>query len=77
MAKLDRLDEILNVTQLNAVELVVISKTKPEDEILAVYQHGHKVFGENRVPELIAKADRLPKDISWHMVGHLQRNKVK
>lgn len=57
--------------------LVAISKTKPEADILALYEEGQREFGENRVRELAEKAEQLPKDIRWHMVGHLQRNKVK
>lgn len=59
------------------VKLVAISKTKPDVDILQVYNAGHRIFGENKVQELIAKAPRLPSDIEWHMVGHLQTNKVK
>jgi pyridoxal phosphate enzyme (YggS family) len=57
--------------------LVAISKTKTEKEVLEAYHAGQKIFGENRVQELTEKYDRLPKDIEWHMVGHLQSNKVK
>lgn len=59
------------------VKLVAISKTKPNEAILESYEAGQKVFGENRVQELTQKHDELPKDIQWHMVGHLQSNKVK
>lgn len=59
------------------VTLVAVSKTKPPEQILEVYHAGHKIFGENRVQELITKAETLPDDIQWHMVGHLQSNKVK
>lgn len=59
------------------VELVAISKTKPNSAILAAYDAGQRVFGENRAQELTKKQEELPKDIEWHMVGHLQRNKVK
>jgi len=59
------------------VTLVAVSKTKPVEDILEVYNAGHKVFGENRVQELVTKAESLPDDIQWHMVGHLQSNKVK
>ena len=57
--------------------LVAVSKTKPREEILALYNLGHRIFGENKVQELLSKAESLPNDIQWHMVGHLQRNKVK
>ena len=59
------------------ITLVAISKTHPIDEILECYNAGQKVFGENKVAELIEKKKQLPKDIEWHMVGHLQTNKVK
>lgn len=59
------------------VKLVAVSKTKPEEEILQAYHTGHKIFGENKVQELRAKYESLPKDIEWHYIGHLQRNKVK
>ena len=57
--------------------LVAVSKTKPKADILALYEEGQRDFGENRAQELAEKAEHLPKDIRWHMVGHLQRNKVK
>ena len=56
---------------------IAVSKTKPIDEILKIYNLGHKEFGENKVQELIEKHDKLPKDIKWHMIGHLQTNKIK
>ena len=59
------------------VALVAVSKTKPPSDILAMYEAGQKVFGENRVQELADKQPRLPADIEWHMIGHLQTNKVK
>jgi hypothetical protein len=66
------------ITELpKGVKLVAVSKTKPRDMILEVYNAGHKIFGENKVQEMTAKYDILPKDIEWHMVGHLQRNKVR
>jgi pyridoxal phosphate enzyme (YggS family) len=59
------------------VTLVAISKTKPEGDILEAYNTGHRIFGENKIQEMTAKWEKLPKDIKWHMVGHVQRNKVK
>jgi len=56
---------------------VAVSKTKPVEDILTVYNTGHKIFGENRVQELIGKFEILPRDIEWHLIGHLQSNKVK
>ena len=60
-----------------AALLVAVSKTKPDADILALYEAGHRDFGENYVQELVDKQRRLPDDIHWHFVGHLQRNKVK
>ena len=59
------------------VTLVAVSKTKPDEAILEAYQAGHRDFGENKVQDLAAKQERLPSDIRWHMIGHLQSNKVK
>lgn len=59
------------------VTLVAVSKTKPNEDILEAYEAGQRIFGENRVQELTDKHETLPKDIAWHMIGHLQSNKVK
>ncbi|SUP53404.1 Predicted enzyme with a TIM-barrel fold [Weeksella virosa] len=59
------------------VTLVAVSKTHSIEEILETYSAGQRVFGENKVQELTQKQELLPKDIEWHMIGHLQRNKVK
>jgi hypothetical protein len=59
------------------VKLVAVSKTKSNEEIMEAYNAGQKVFGENQVQELVDKYEQLPKDIEWHLVGHLQTNKVK
>ena len=59
------------------VTLVAVSKTKPTASILEAYEAGQRVFGENKVQELAQKAELLPIDIAWHMIGHLQSNKVK
>lgn len=59
------------------VTLVAVSKTKPDEVIMEAYQAGHRDFGENKVQDLAAKQERLPADIRWHMIGHLQSNKVK
>lgn len=61
----------------NEVTLIAVSKTKPVSDIEELYSHGVREFGENKVQELCEKYERLPKDIKWHMIGHLQRNKVK
>ncbi len=59
------------------VKLIAVSKTKPNEDILEAYNSGHKFFGENKVQDLEKKYEELPKDIEWHYIGHLQRNKVK
>lgn len=59
------------------VTLVAVSKTKPVEDIQIIYQCGQRVFGENKVQELCSKYEQLPKDIEWHLIGHLQSNKVK
>ena len=59
------------------VELVAVSKTKPNAVLLEAYKAGQRVFGENKVQELVDKSQALPKDIEWHFIGHLQTNKVK
>ena len=63
--------------ELGNTTLVAVSKTKPNEDILEAYNLGIKDFGENYVKELITKMDTLPSDIRWHMIGHLQTNKVK
>jgi len=59
------------------VKLVAVSKTKPNEDIMAAYNVGHKIFGENKVQDLAGKYESLPKDIEWHFIGHPQSNKVK
>ncbi len=59
------------------VTLIAVSKTKPSEEIQKIYDFGQRHFGENKVQELVAKHEALPKDINWHLIGHLQTNKVK
>ena len=71
----ERLKKILN--EIGDTTLVAVSKTKSNEEILEVYNLGIREFGENYVQELIYKMDTLPQDIKWHMIGHLQTNKVK
>ena len=61
----------------NSVTLVAVSKTKPIEDIELLYQAGQRIFGENRVEELVEKNEALPNDIDWHMIGHLQSKKVK
>jgi pyridoxal phosphate enzyme (YggS family) len=59
------------------VTLVAVSKTHPPEAVMEAYREGQRVFGENKVQEMCAKFEVLPKDIEWHMIGHLQSNKVK
>jgi len=59
------------------VALIAVSKTKPVSSVLEAYQAGQRAFGENKIQEMVEKFDTLPKDIEWHMIGHLQSNKVK
>ena len=77
MANIER-----NILDLKAqipenVKLVAVSKTKPNEDILEAYNAGHKIFGENKIQDLVKKYETLPKDIEWHMIGHVQTNKVK
>lgn len=59
------------------ITLVAVSKTKPIEAVLDAYKSGQRIFGENKVQEMVEKHDALPQDIQWHLIGHLQRNKVK
>jgi pyridoxal phosphate enzyme (YggS family) len=59
------------------VNLVAVTKTKPVSDLEEVYKAGQRIFGENKVQEMVDKYDQLPKDIEWHLIGHLQTNKVK
>ena len=63
--------------RLSNISLVAVSKTKPVEDILELYNLGHRDFGENYVKELDEKVKQLPTDIRWHFIGHLQTNKVK
>ncbi len=67
----------LRLAVSNNVEIVAVSKTKPVSDILEAYQAGQRIFGENRVQEMLTKQVELPSDIEWHLIGHLQTNKVK
>ncbi len=61
----------------SGVKLIAVSKTKPNEAIIEAYQSGQRIFGENKAQELAAKQKDLPSDIDWHMIGHMQSNKVK
>ena len=77
MANLKQLADIKKLLDEKSIKLIAVSKTKPVEDILEIYNAGHKIFGENKVQELTDKHEKLPKDIEWHMIGHLQSNKVK
>ena len=71
-----------NITELKSslppeVSLVAVSKTKPVSDLLEAYQAGQRIFGENKIQEMVSKWEQLTKDIQWHMIGHVQTNKVK
>ncbi|OZV66594.1 YggS family pyridoxal phosphate-dependent enzyme [Winogradskyella aurantia] len=59
------------------VTLVAVSKTKPISDLMEAYSSGQRIFGENKIQEMVEKYEQMPKDIQWHMIGHVQRNKVK
>ena len=73
----DNLSKLNNELEPYEARLIAVSKTKPVSDIQEAYDHGQKDFGENKVQEMTDKYDQLPTDIRWHMIGHLQRNKVK
>jgi len=59
------------------VTLVAVSKTKPVSDLMEAYNAGQRIFGENKIQEMVNKHEQMPKDIEWHMIGHVQRNKMK
>ncbi|MCF8247096.1 MAG: YggS family pyridoxal phosphate-dependent enzyme [Saprospiraceae bacterium] len=71
------LKKILQQLAPTHTKLIAVSKTHPPERVLELYHQGQRIFGENRVQELTAKYEALPKDIEWHLIGHLQTNKVK
>ena len=73
----DMFEEINALAHKYGAKLIVVSKTRPDDQILHIYNKGQRLFAENRVQDLIDKRERLPSDIEWHLIGHLQTNKVK
>lgn len=73
----ERYQQIVKALDAVNVKLIAVSKTKPIEDIQALYDLGQRDFGENYVQELVEKAEKLPKDIRWHFIGHLQSNKVK
>jgi len=77
MVNLNNYTKIQQACIASNCQLVAVSKTRTATQILELYQQGQLAFGENRVLELVEKAKQLPKNIEWHLIGHLQRNKVK
>jgi len=77
MSIVDHIKQIKQETDRLGIQLVAVSKTKPIEVIQEAYDAGQRVFGENQVQELMEKQAILPKDIQWHLIGHLQSNKVK
>ena len=71
------LQNLLQELKPHQTTLVAVSKTHPPEKIMELYQAGQRDFGENRVQEMIDKYEQMPKDIRWHLIGHLQTNKVK
>lgn len=71
------IERITNSLQNTPCKLVAVTKTKPVEMLMEAYEAGCKIFGENKVQEMVSKYEQLPKDIEWHLIGHLQSNKVK
>jgi len=72
-------DNLLQIKQSlpASVTLVAVSKTKPVADLMQAYDAGQRIFGENKIQEMVEKYEQMPKDIAWHMIGHVQTNKVK
>jgi len=77
MSITDNIKALKTEIESGNVKLVAVSKTKPIEDLMEAYQAGQRIFGENQVQELADKYELLPKDIEWHLIGHLQTNKVK
>ncbi len=77
MNEIERNLNTIKATIPKEVTLVAVSKTKPISDILQAYHAGQRIFGENKIQEMAEKWENMPKDISWHMIGHVQTNKVK
>ncbi|MFI5159768.1 MAG: YggS family pyridoxal phosphate-dependent enzyme [Sphingobacteriales bacterium] len=77
MSIADNIKSLKNETDIINVTLIAVSKTKSEEDVMEAYHAGQRLFGENMVQELVEKYEHLPKDIQWHLIGHLQSNKVK
>ncbi|GAA4212701.1 YggS family pyridoxal phosphate-dependent enzyme [Pedobacter jeongneungensis] len=77
MSIADNLKKYKSEVESDGVKLIAVSKTQPIESILEAYNAGQRIFGENHVQEMVEKEAQLPKDIEWHLIGHLQTNKVK
>ncbi|SDG98635.1 hypothetical protein SAMN05421827_11449 [Pedobacter terrae] len=77
MSIADNLKKYKSEVESDGVKLIAVSKTQPIESILEAYNAGQRIFGENHVQEMVDKEAQLPKDIEWHLIGHLQSNKVK
>ncbi|MET4081870.1 pyridoxal phosphate enzyme (YggS family) [Pedobacter sp. UYP30] len=77
MSIAENIKKYKNEVEGEGVTLIAVSKTKPKEDILEAYEAGQRIFGENQVQEMCEKQTELPKDIRWHLIGHLQSNKVK
>lgn len=77
MSIADNIRDLKKETATYGATLIAVSKTKPLADIMEAYDAGQRIFGENQVQELVEKYEQLPKDIQWHLIGHLQTNKVK
>src|SRR6478735_10876798 len=77
MSIADNINNLKSQLDGQHVTLVAVSKTKSAAEVMEAYQAGQRIFGENMVQELVEKQEQLPNDIDWHIIGHLQSNKVK
>lgn len=70
-------ERLLETNLTKSTKLLVVTKKRSIEDIMTIYNEGHRDFGENYVPELIEKSEKLPQDINWHLIGHLQSNKCK
>lgn len=77
MVNIEFFNNLSSLLTSKNVCLVAVSKTRPIEAILKLYEAGQRIFGENKVQDLLTRYEALPKDINWHLIGHLQRNKVK
>ncbi len=77
MSIADNINNLKKETEARGVKLIAVSKTKPADVLMEAYNAGQRFFGENNVQEMVEKQQQLPNDIEWHLIGHLQSNKVK